>query len=172
MYEGTRTFGRLFVMLLISMGWLHRIRNQVSAAKLAGVVAGVIGIIISFMGRGLTPGRVLGDPLPLVLTIQHLIGGSFLYLNWRGFLMPLLFLAFMAILTTILLAFLRSNQSWEVDDARGAGRLAAGVVVGITAVIQVDAIVVAFWYLLAGVVAVFLTGFMAGQIARIFLKFR
>lgn len=86
--------------------------------------------------------------------------------------MPLLFLAFMAILTTILLAFLRSNQSWEVDDARGAGRLAAGVVVGITAVIQVDAIVVAFWYLLAGVVAVFLTGFMAGQIARIFLKFR
>jgi hypothetical protein len=36
----------------------------------------------------------------------------------------------------------------------------------------VDAIVVAFWYLLAGVVAVFLTGFMAGQIARIFLKFR
>ncbi|UCC53664.1 MAG: hypothetical protein JSV68_06750, partial [Anaerolineaceae bacterium] len=150
MYEGTRTVGRLFVMLLISMGWLHRIRNQVSAAKLAGVVAGVIGIIISSMGRGLTPGRVLGDPLPLVLTIQHLIGGNFLYLNLRGFVLPLLFLAFMAILTTILLAFLGSNQGWEVGDARGAGRWAAGIIVIVTAVMQVDAIVVTFWYLLAG----------------------
>ena len=32
-----------------------------------GAIAGGIGLIISFAGRGIIPGRVLGDPLPLAL---------------------------------------------------------------------------------------------------------
>ena len=152
------------------MGWLHRIGNQVSTANLAGMIAGMIGIIISFTGRGLVPGRDLGDPLPLVLTIQHMFRGSFLYLNWRGLVWPLLFFGFIALLTTILLYFLGSNQGWEVDDARGAARLATGIIVGVVAITEVDAVIVAFWYLLAGFVAILITGFISGQIARIFLN--
>jgi sorbitol-specific phosphotransferase system component IIC len=38
------------------------------------------------------------------------------------------------------------------------------------AVTEVDAFIVAVWYLLAGFVAILIAGFISGQIARIFLN--
>lgn len=48
---------------------------------------------------------------------------------------------------------------------RGSGRIASIINVGIVALLAVDAVIVGFWYVIAGAISVLITGFTAGLLA-------
>lgn len=129
----------------------------------AGIVAGAIGLLISFGLRGIMPARPVGDPLPLMLAVTGLTRG-FLYLPWRPALFHLIFAAFLGIMTVaVLKAAQRGRPSHR--SATFAGRIAAIINVGVVAILSVDAVIVGFWYLMSGLVSILITGFVAGRVA-------
>jgi hypothetical protein len=129
----------------------------------AGATAGLVGLIISFAGRGTIPGRVLGDPLPMALAVGRVAQG-FAYFDWRSPLFHALFASFLGVLAAVVVWF-SSRHHFTGERARLAGRIAAAINVGVVAILQVDALVVGFWYLMAGAMSFFLTSFVAGRIA-------
>ena len=135
----------------------------------SGVMTGLIGLVISFALKGLVPARPLGDPVPLILSATQLTRG-FLYFPWRPVFLHLLFLLLLALLTV---AFLRlvGRRLPDKSQATRAGRIASLINVGVVAVLAVDALMVGFWYLVAGVVSLLLTGFAAGLITSIWRRF-
>ena len=169
LYERPPTVGTFFVILLGIMSWLFQISNRVGAGNFAGVITGLIGMAISFGGRGVIPGRFLGDPVPLMLTAQSILRGNFLYLNWRHWLWPLLFFSSIALLAVFVLRYFKTDPAEIEDDARRAAQLAAGLNVGVVALMEVDAMMVAVWYLMTGFIAVSLASFVAGRLAHLIL---
>ncbi len=156
---------RKYLGVFMEQVW-WQIRDRLDEANVAGMVTAVIGLIISFAGRGIIPGRELGDPIVLTLSASQLIQGNFLYFNWHGLLVHLLFAVFLGGLAVVVLWLLSGRQPVAVADAVRAGRLAAIVNVTAVALTEVDAFIVGFWYLAAGLMSAYITGFVAGQIAR------
>lgn len=144
----------------------RRVRDQLDEANVAGIITAVIGLIISFAGRGIIPGRELGDPIVLTLSASQLIQGGFLYFNWRGLVYHLLFAVLLGVLAVVVLWLLSGRQSVDPAAAVRAGRLAAIVNVTAVALTEVDAFIVGFWYVAAGLISAYINGFVAGQIAR------
>ncbi len=143
-----------------------RVRDRLGEANVAGIMTAVIGLIISFAGRGIIPGRELGDPIVLTLSASQLLQGSFLYFNWRGLAFHLLFAVLLGGLAVVVLWMMSGRQPVDPAAAVRAGRLAAIVNVTAVALTEVDAFIVGFWYVAAGLISAFITGFAAGQIAR------
>ncbi|UCG24121.1 MAG: hypothetical protein JSW55_18685 [Chloroflexota bacterium] len=131
-----------------------------NAALVSGLAAGLAGLVVSFGLKGLVPARPLGDPMPLVLSVTQLTRG-FLYFQWRPPVLHLLFALFLGLLTVVVLRFVAHRMPTREQAVR-AGRIAALINVGVVALMAVDALMVGFWYLIAGVIAVLLTGFAAG----------
>jgi hypothetical protein len=129
----------------------------------AGIIAGVLGLLISFGLRGIMPARPVGDPLPLMLAVTGLTRG-FLYLPWRPALFHLIFAAFLGTLTVAVLNTAQRGRSSR-RDAAFAGRIAAIINVGVVAILSVDAVIVGFWYLMSGLVSILISGFVAGRVA-------
>ena len=174
LYEGTLTSRLIFVMLSNYCFQLDGINGMVKwmgIANVAGGIVGLIGLIISFAGRGMMPGRLLGDPVPLMLTAQNIFRGNFLYLNWHYWVWPLLFFGLVALLVVAVLHFMEQDQVSNEADAKRAAQIAVGINVGLVAFLEIDAMMVAIWYLMTGFVAVSLTSFMAGRLMR-FMKDR
>ncbi|HIP72198.1 MAG TPA: hypothetical protein EYH05_12470 [Anaerolineae bacterium] len=143
-----------------------RVRDRLDEANVAGIITAVLGLIISFAGRGIIPGRELGDPIVLTLSASQLIQGRFFYFNWRGLAFHLLFVVFLGGLAVVVLWLLSGRQPVGPAAAVRAGRLAAIVNVTAVALTEVDAFIVGFWYVAAGLISAYITGFVAGQITR------
>jgi hypothetical protein len=141
---------------------LHQ-RSRSNAALVTGVSAGLIGLVISFALKGLIPARPLGDPLPLILSVTQLTRG-FLYFPWQPPLFHLLFVLFLGLLAVIILRLV-TRQAPGKENAIRAGRITALINVGVVALLAIDALMVGFWYLTAGVVTILLTGLAAGLFA-------
>lgn len=146
----------LFVILFLLFkmeNLVTRFKQGLSPAVVAGGATGAIGLILSFALQGFLTWRAWGDPLPLMLSIQQLIRGNFLYLDRFALIEPPLFYAALGLLAVLLL---RQTGRLTADDARTAARLAAIINAGAVALLRTDAIIVAFWYLMSGVLAVFI----------------
>ncbi|VAW32241.1 hypothetical protein MNBD_CHLOROFLEXI01-869 [hydrothermal vent metagenome] len=126
-----------------------------------GLITGLIGLAVSFAGRGLNLGRVLGDPLPIVLGFSQALRGGWLYLNWRGVGWHLLFILFLVVLNAGILRFWVPREQWEQLRMGSAVRFAAVLNLTIVALTEVDAVVVFIWYLMAGFISLFLAGRLA-----------
>lgn len=137
-----------------------RLRSNGAGPFTAGIVTGSLGLTISFALKGLIPGRPLGDPLPVVLSITQFTRG-FTYFQWRPPLFHLLFAVFLGALAAIVLRLLNPQHASR-DDAVMAARVAAITNVGLVALLAVDAVIVGFWYLLAGLLSILVSGLAAG----------
>ena len=146
-------------------GILGGIRRQlgVNGPLLAGFLAGGIGLAISYALKGLVPARPLGDPIPLILAATSIPRG-FTYFPWRSPLFHLLFAIFLGILTLLILRAILQRTPVSQEATR-ASRIAALINVGIVALLAVDAVVVGFWYAIAGATSILVTGFTAGFLA-------
>ncbi len=140
-----------------------RQRSWVDATLIAGLSAALIDLAISFGLKGLVPVRPLGDPLPLILSVTQLTRG-FLYFPWRPPLFHLLFALLLGLLAVAILRLV-ARQAPNRENAIRAGRIAALINVGVVALLAIDALMVGFWYLTAGVITILLTGFVAGLFA-------
>ena len=139
--------------------------GKLSESTVVGMSIGVAGLIISFLGKMIIPGRAWGDPMPVVLSIAQLTRG-FLYWNWQSPLIHILFLLLLAMLTVGTLRLRGRSGDYFVLNAMKAGRLTAVINVSIIALLQTDAFVVGAYYLMSGLLAVWLTGEMAGLLAK------
>ena len=137
---------------------------------LAGILAGLIGLVFSFAFKGIIPARPLGDPLPLMLSATSLTKGL-LYFQWRAPLFHLFFALALGLLAVVVLRLLTGRRPRRAE-AGFTGRIAAVVNVGLVALLAVDAIIVGFWYLMAGVVSVLITGYAAGLAVTLWSKIR
>lgn len=140
--------------------------NQQGGLWLATAVTSLITVLLSFMGRVLFPGRLLADPVPLVLSFTQLFRG-FLYWNWQRPLLHLLFVLAMALLAVLICQRLRRG---DVALAGRVARLTAVINIGIVAVQQVDAFVVGVYYLIGGVVSTMVAGTVAEWVADWFRR--
>lgn len=132
-----------------------------------GIIVGFVGLLISFAGRPFNLGRELGDPLPVVLSLSQALRGSLIYPNWGGVLWHLLFILFLVLLIAGIVR-LRLLPAQRLAVRLGAAaRLAIIINVAVVAFTEVDAIVVGFWYVMAGFVSLFLAGALAEGVAKI-----
>lgn len=132
-----------------------------------GLTVGLVGLVFSFAGRGLNLGRELGDPLPVMLVLSQALRGSLLYLNWRGVVGHLLFILFLVLLIVgIVQLWLPKSQHQEIR-LRSAARVATGLNIAVVAFTEVDAVVVGFWYLMAGFLSLFLAGALADGLTKL-----
>lgn len=141
-------------------------RIKIPATYLAGGIAGIVGLLISFLGRGIVPGRVLGDPLPTVLSAAQIMRG-FLYWNWQAPLVHLLFLTLLAGIVVVGWKYVRGLEDWGGEEAVAAARVTAVINVGFVALLEIDAIVVAIYYLMGGLISVWVTGLVAGWFVKL-----
>lgn len=150
---------------MIHQGVLKRLRFQRGRGNMIGLIAGIIGFIFSLPLRSLFPGKLLGDPLPIMLTPNHIIRSGFLYIQWRPLLMHILFLLLLISVVrgiSILLPTIQRDHGWFVR----ATRVAVLLNVLIAALFEVDSIMVGFWYIVSGYLSVTIATFIAGRIAR------
>jgi hypothetical protein len=139
--------------------------EHVSESTGVGVGVGVIGIALSFLGKHIVPGRAWGDPMPVILSIAQLTRG-FLYWNWRSPLIHLLFLLGLALLVVWVMRLRGNHGDVLVLNVIRAGRLTAVINVLIIAVLETDAVIVGTYYLISGVIASWVTGEIAGFLAK------
>jgi len=145
--------------------WLDTTRRRfnTSSPLAAGILAGGLGLVISFALKGLVPARPLGDPMPVILAITSIPRG-FTYFQWRAPLFHLLFAIFLGVLAFFVSRTLMRRLPTRPEATR-AGRIAGLIGVIPVALLAVDALIVGFWYLIAGALSVLVTGFAAGLLA-------
>lgn len=144
---------------------MTKTRWRIPDAYWIGGITGLVGLALSFLGRGIIPGRVLGDPLPLVLSVAQLIRGP-LYWNWQAPLIHILFLAILAGLAVSGVYLVRREKGGEWMLAVEVARVTAVINVGVVALMEIDAIVVGFYYIIGGLVSVWITGTVARWMAH------
>ena len=156
----------------MATGLSNRIRNTALELRsrlegrtplAAGILAGLLGLVVSYALKGLIPARPLGDPLPMMLALAGLTRG-FAYLPWQPALLHLLFAIFVGLLAVAVLRVTGGGLPSR-EQARYAGRTAALINVAVVAVLAVDALIVGFWYLISGWASILVSGFVAGRLA-------
>jgi hypothetical protein len=165
--------GRLGIMdsrLWKGLRNLARALSGLGGVWAAGVISGVLGLVISFSLRDLAPARPLGDPLPLTLSIAQVTRG-FIYFPWRPLIVHLVFALLLGILSFTILWTISREESGP-DQAAKAGRIAAGINLIVVAALAVDAAVVGFYYLIAGLASIIITGSSARLAAALWARKR
>jgi hypothetical protein len=147
---------------------LARALSGLGGVWAAGLISGVLGLVISFSLRDLMPARPLGDPLPLTLSIAQVTRG-FTYFPWRPLILHLIFALFLGILSFVTL-WIIYREAIEPDQAARAGRIAAGINLIVVATLAVDAVVVGVYYLIAGLVSIIITGSSARLAAALWAR--
>lgn len=127
-----------------------------------GIAVGLLGLLGSWLFVRVRPGRLLGNPMPIVLAFSALgraLGQGLAYFNWRP---PLFHLGFIGLLagTSGALAGWRSSRG--ASAAQTIARTAVSVNLIVSALIEVDALIVLIFYAGAG----YLTLSAAGLVAR------
>ena len=70
----------------------------------------------------------------------------------------------------VILSLIHENEAWRGSQARRAAQVADIIKVGIVAHIEIDAVIVAMWYAMAGAISMFVSGFIAVRFARFLIK--
>jgi hypothetical protein len=146
------------------------LRRSVNGVWAAGIIAGVIGLVVSFSLRDLAPARPLGDPLPLMLSVTQITRG-FTYFPWRPLILHLIFALFLGILSFATL-WIIYRKAIEPDQAAKAGRIAAGINLIVVATLAVDAVVVGVYYLIASLASIIITVSSARMAAALWTRKR
>lgn len=135
------------------MNWVRQFLDD--SAIRAGIIVGLAGLVIAFLFRWVTPGRLFNDPLPLALAFQQLLSGM-LNFDWQPLLRHVLFALVLGAAAAITVRIMLSD-SGSVTDAGRAGRLAAFINAGVIAVFNVDALMVLLFYVIGGAMTIFIT---------------
>ena len=146
------------------------LRNLRARIWATGLAAGGLGLTVSFSLRDLAPARPLGDPLPVMLSVTQLTRG-FTYFPWRPLIVHLIFAVGLGILSFVLLWIFTREESGP-DQAAKVGRIASAINLVVVAALAVDAPVVGFWYLIAGVVSLIITGLSAKYAAVVYERMK
>ena len=128
-------------------------------------VVTLIGFILSSFGDGLIPGRRLADPLPIVLSFGQIMRG-FLYWNWQGPLLHLIYISLLAMLGVFFLKWFGLRGDLLKQVSLQVARLTAVINIGIIAIQQIDAFIVGVYYLMGGLISIFIAGYVAEKIAE------
>ena len=129
-----------------------------------GLAAGFVGFLLSLPLRTLFPGRLAGDPLPTMLILNQMLRSGLVYIQWRPFILHLLFLLLLISLVWgifTVLPQIRRGRGWFVRSTRVAVLLN----VVIAALFEVDSVMVAFWYIVSGYLSATIVMLIAGRIA-------
>ena len=135
-----------------------------------GFALGLAGWVISWGVNLVLPGRLLGNPIPLMLAISSLgraIGQTFAYFNWQDPALHLGFVATLAIASGLAGARLETDRSARSRVAARIGRIAVGLNVLAAAPNEVDALTVGLFYAGAGFLSVIAAGWIAEWSVRI-----
>ncbi len=148
---------------------LTRLTNAVlhDRARQAGLAVGAAAALLSLIYEVLFPGRLLGDPLPLYLAlagVRQIFVSGFLYFDW---LSPLLHILFSGALGLLAVQALRLSGPDVLNEAsaRRAAWTASALNVGIAAILEVDSLTVAIFYVITGWLSVSIAAFVAGRAA-------
>ena len=136
-----------------------------------GIGIGLVGLLLSLLIRLANPGRLYGDPLPILLILSQILRGvsqGILYIHWGSVLQHLLFLAFLALSSV---AGGRSLTGRGIDPARAA-QVAGALNTLVIAFSEVDSVMVGFWYLAAGYLSIAIVGVMTRVFARVLRLFQ
>jgi hypothetical protein len=129
-----------------------------------GIALGVVSLATAVLLETWFLGRLLGDPLPLALApaaLLRVLTEGFIYFDWRS---PLAHLVF-AISLGLISAWIVIRRDMPLDAAAQIGRLAGAVNVMAVAILEVDAVVVGFYYLISGYVSVMVISYTARRAA-------
>ena len=140
---------------------------RLTQTRIVGGLLGTAGFALSYLIEILIPGRFPADPLPVALAfsgLRQILSSGFLYFDWRSPLLHLLYAAVLGLLSALLLEILPSTDL-NPPNARQAGRFAAGVSVLLVALMEVDSVMVAVFYVGAGLVSVWAAALVAERTA-------
>lgn len=99
----------------------------------------------------------------MALAVSRVTQG-FTYFDWRSPLFHALFASFLGALAAAM-TWATNRDLFTSERARLTGRLASFINIGVVALLQVDAPVVAIWYLMAGAMSFFLTSVVAARMS-------
>ena len=142
------------------MHWLRRVTDD--PAIVAGIAVGLIGLAAVVALSRLTTVRPINNPLPLALSIGHLLNGL-LYFDWQAPLQRLIFAVALGVLA-VLFVQVRAQEPPTASHAGRAGRIAALLNVAAAAVGRVDAIVVLLWFAIGSAMVIFIAGWTAERV--------
>ncbi len=134
-------------------------------ARWIGLLVGLLGLILSFAYEAAIPGRLLGDPLPIMLGLRSLVNlltSGLRYIDWTPPLAHLLF-AFLLGAGAAVAGRLLLGRSFSDARAVRAAWTAGLVNVGAAAVVEVDSLLVGFFYVITGFASLALTSYFAGR---------
>ena len=134
-----------------------------------GLILGLVGLVGAYLLRLVVPGRLLGDPLPLVLmpaAVMRSLREGFTYFDLGS---PLLHLIF-AIGIGAGAAWLTVRRGGTAEQARPTARIASGLSILVVAIQEVDAVIVAFYYGLSAFVSLSISAYAADRVARRLLR--
>lgn len=136
---------------------------NLSPAELGwGSAIGILGLLGAWLFLRVRPGRMLGNPMPLILGFSSLgraLGQGLTYFNLRD---PLLHLGFVALLAGASGTAAARRGPRSAPAAQTIARIAVGLNLIVSALLEVDALIVLIFYVGAG----FLSLSAAGLVAR------
>lgn len=139
-----------------------------------GLALGVAGLLFSWGVSLVLPGRLLGNPIALMLAISSLgraIGQTFAYFNWQDPALHLGFVALLSIASGLAGMQAEVNRTAQPGFAARIGRIAVGLNVLAAAFEEVDALTVALFYAAAGYLSVIAAGLIAHWTVRVYGSF-
>ena len=154
------------------MGSTSTDQNQLLQRKdlRVGLTLGLAGLAISWGVNLVLPGRLLGNPIPLMLAISSLgraIGQTLAYFNWQDPALHLGFVTLLAITSGLAARGTETDRYAKPVIAARIGRIAVGLNVVAAASEEVDALTVGLFYAGAGFLSVIAAGWIAEWTVRV-----
>jgi hypothetical protein len=133
-----------------------------------GLGFGLVAILISLGVRLILPGRILGDPLPILLILSQLMRGitqGIMYIHWQSVLIHLSFISVLVLILTIFRRIVANRIEIDIDLVQATK---SAIVVNVIAagMLEIDSVMVGLWYLAAG----YLSYTFAGVISHALVK--
>jgi hypothetical protein len=135
----------------------------------AGIAIGIVGIFFSLLVRSILPGRLLGDPLPILLTASQLLRGvtqGLQYIQLQSLLFHVLYLALLGLVAIIGNRVIKGGIEGGYDPIHGT-RIAVVLNVALIVLAETDSVMVGLWYLAAGYLSFSIAGLIARALSRI-----
>ena len=139
------------------------LKNRPSPCLWAGLIGGVVVILVSEMLGYLDSGHRLNDPILMTRIISAAFQG-FLYFNWPGFLVPLFFSMMEGVFAWVLVFVLTNRKDVRLLASEAKRVAIITAVIGILPVLfrEVDGFQVLLWYGIALYFAVLVARLSAG----------
>jgi hypothetical protein len=125
----------------------------------------MVALSVSILLETRIAGRLLGDPLPLALApaaLLRVLTEGFLYFDWRSPLSHVLYAVSLGVVT----GWIVVRRDMALGAAHQIARVAGAVNVLVAAILEVDAVVVGFYYLISGYISLMLIGYAARRAAE------